>query len=450
MDICLDIKNCTSVEQSLQRFTAKELLQRPNQYRCEKCNKLVDAQKQTTIRTLPKVLTIQLKKFGYSGRNGSKVNRHVKFSEKMDLKPFVSIKEDSLYDLCGVLVHAGHSCGSGHYFTFVKCNGGWFRMDDDEILAVNRNTVLSQCAYLLFYEKVSEGSSKPNEQKIEGLKQKIEEPVDLKETNEKSAGLNDLESSEAKSPKPIWPVYQSKLSLPDHRPLIPTSPIAQISFEKPIEPTKPAKVNSTLNWNQKPKTTTESKKTVNSTLEFKIKNLSKKSQQFLQDLDILSNGSETKSYPRIKGEPEQKVKADVPEKQKESVAKEQNPKKITDESERQSAAKELKSMKNTDGSEKQKRHAPDQKLKKNIDEILAPNKFEITTNPSEKPCGLKFEQQSRQQSAIRAWNHMVTSDVVFERNKIYAEMEEKNKKKRKSREDMLYDAPMKRQNVMLC
>jgi hypothetical protein len=85
---------------------------------------------------------------------------------------------------------------------------------------------------------------------------------------------------------------------------------------------------------RKPKTTTESKKTVNSTLE-----LSKKSQQFLQDLDILSNGSETKSYPRIKGEPEQKEKADVYEKQRQSVAKEQNPKKIMGESERQSAAK---------------------------------------------------------------------------------------------------------------
>ena len=38
----------------------------------------------------------------------------------------------SVYDLIGVLVHAGSSMNSGHYYSYVKAqNGFWFEMDDD-------------------------------------------------------------------------------------------------------------------------------------------------------------------------------------------------------------------------------------------------------------------------------------------------------------------------------
>jgi hypothetical protein len=46
-----------------------------------------------------------------------------------------------------------------------------------------------------------------------------------------------------------------------------------------------------------------------------------------------------------------------------------------------------------------------------------------------------------QQSRVIPWNHMATSDSVFERNKLQADLDAKKKRKRHTRDDMEYDAP---------
>jgi hypothetical protein len=63
-----------------------------------------------------------------------------------------SSSSSSVYDLIGVLVHAGSSMNSGHYYSYVKAqNGFWFEMDDESVTSVSEKTVLRQKAYLLFY-----------------------------------------------------------------------------------------------------------------------------------------------------------------------------------------------------------------------------------------------------------------------------------------------------------
>ena len=136
MDISLDIKNCNSIEQALYRFSAPELLNKSNQYKCEKCKKLVDAHKRMCIGKEPKVLVIQLKRFNSFFRNASKVTRPVKFSEILDINPYLAASSNEnktvsaapSYTLVGVLVHSGHSCNSGHYYSYVKPSKGsaWY------------------------------------------------------------------------------------------------------------------------------------------------------------------------------------------------------------------------------------------------------------------------------------------------------------------------------------
>lgn len=113
MDLCLEIKHCDSIEKALGLFTKKESLTGRNRYKCEgyansnyvldlsldsnvfwhRCKKLVDAQKQITIHDSPPVLSIQLKRFDFLGMHGSKINRHIRFNEKLDLSLFMSHKE---------------------------------------------------------------------------------------------------------------------------------------------------------------------------------------------------------------------------------------------------------------------------------------------------------------------------------------------------------------------
>jgi ubiquitin carboxyl-terminal hydrolase 36/42 len=122
MDISLDIKNCDSIEQALFRYSASENLNKGNQYKCANCNMLRDAQKRVTIKKSPQILTIQLKRFGFCSSYGSKVTRCVKYPEELKLQPFMSEANvsNTSYQLYGVLVHAGHTCNSGHYYSFVR------------------------------------------------------------------------------------------------------------------------------------------------------------------------------------------------------------------------------------------------------------------------------------------------------------------------------------------
>ena len=209
LDLSLEIaKKADSIDRAMQNFTAVEQLDGDNQYRCEKCDMLVDAAKRLTLHTLPKLLTVQLKRFGgggglmgWSGGMGQKINKHISFPAVLDLARFTSAAIDSqpdesklskkekkalkkkrkrdevtkrsdvspssllegarmggaeqgVFSLCGVVVHHGYSVHSGHYIAYVKApNQMWFQMDDEDVSQVKKATVLQQQAYLLFYKR---------------------------------------------------------------------------------------------------------------------------------------------------------------------------------------------------------------------------------------------------------------------------------------------------------
>ena len=62
------------------------------------------------------------------------------------------------YELYGILVHSGHTCNSGHYYSFCKSpSGTWFCYNDCNVSAVKPDVAMRQQeAYLLFYNKVSQ------------------------------------------------------------------------------------------------------------------------------------------------------------------------------------------------------------------------------------------------------------------------------------------------------
>ncbi|KAJ1649682.1 hypothetical protein IWQ61_009308 [Dispira simplex] len=155
LDLSLEVRHCTSLQRALQTFTKAELLSGKNRYKCEKCNKLVDARKQMTIYQPPEVLTVQLKRFNFGHSFGGKITKEIEYSETLDLGPYLSRRGTKCqYRLYGVLVHAGATCRSGHYFCFIKSSAGtWYCMDDSSVRQVSLSTVLSRSAYLLFYTR---------------------------------------------------------------------------------------------------------------------------------------------------------------------------------------------------------------------------------------------------------------------------------------------------------
>ncbi|KAL3629613.1 hypothetical protein CASFOL_026835 [Castilleja foliolosa] len=154
LDLSLEIVRADSLLKALGHFTAKEQLDGgAKQYQCQQCKHKVKALKQLTIHQAPHVLTVHLKRFS-AHAPGRKIDNKIAFGPTLDLKPFVTGPYDGglQYTLYGVLVHAGWSTHSGHYYCFVRTSSGmWHSLDDNQVYQVSEKKVLEQKAYMLFY-----------------------------------------------------------------------------------------------------------------------------------------------------------------------------------------------------------------------------------------------------------------------------------------------------------
>ncbi|XP_038196734.1 ubiquitin carboxyl-terminal hydrolase 17-like protein A [Arvicola amphibius] len=157
LDISLDIHEAQSVNQALEDLVQAEVLYGDNAYHCDHCQGKTTASKTLTIQTAPKVLLLVLNRF--SVFTGDKVDRKVSYPEFLDLQPYMTEpnRGPSVYVLYAVLVHAGLTCHSGHYFCYVRAgNGKWYKMDDSDVARCDVTSVLSEPAYVLFYIRETE------------------------------------------------------------------------------------------------------------------------------------------------------------------------------------------------------------------------------------------------------------------------------------------------------
>ncbi|KAF5815430.1 putative ubiquitinyl hydrolase 1 [Helianthus annuus] len=163
MDLTVEIQgDAASLEECLDKYTAKEWLEGDNKYKCDGCNDYVLAWKRLNINMAPNILTIALKRF-QSGRFG-KLNKRVTFPESLDLSPYMSEDADGndKYKLYAVVVHVDMLNASyfGHYICYTKdFSGNWYRIDDCKVESVELDEVLSQGAYMLLYSRVSARAS---------------------------------------------------------------------------------------------------------------------------------------------------------------------------------------------------------------------------------------------------------------------------------------------------
>ncbi|MCO5587100.1 hypothetical protein L7F22_041047 [Adiantum nelumboides] len=155
MDLSLDVFKLASVKDALCRYFQPEVLDGSNKYKCEKCKKLTAAKKQMSVSQAPNVLVIQLKRF--ENFYGGKIDRHISFEEDLELHSHMcrgSQDQGAEYLLYGVIVHAGYSQDSGHYYSYVKdVHGKWFCCNDAHVTSVSVKSVLSEKAYILFYAR---------------------------------------------------------------------------------------------------------------------------------------------------------------------------------------------------------------------------------------------------------------------------------------------------------
>ena len=82
-----------------------------DQFKCDKCNALVDANKCTLIKTLPNFLSVHLRRFKYDEikKGMTKLTWQIPFSPKIIMKPNYNGKDEKsvVYKLVGVVAHLG-------------------------------------------------------------------------------------------------------------------------------------------------------------------------------------------------------------------------------------------------------------------------------------------------------------------------------------------------------
>ncbi|ETO16306.1 hypothetical protein RFI_21048 [Reticulomyxa filosa] len=188
-------KSHINVYDCLKLFTAPEVLETP--WKCKACDKNREASKQLHLWRLPEILIIHLKRFvggvmGFLGGYGRKIQGLVDFPIRdLDLTPYLPEEQKSQsvvpkYDLFAVIVmcvcakknllifvafnHFGIMEG-GHYWAYVRTdrfaqcpnigqfkqddvqNEEWYRFDDQKLMPLKREDVVSANAYVLFYRR---------------------------------------------------------------------------------------------------------------------------------------------------------------------------------------------------------------------------------------------------------------------------------------------------------
>ena len=125
-----------------------------NDYYCVMCKNTSQGMYATYLSVLPNIIIIILNR-----GEGLQYNVKIKFDENLNLKNYVEyFKEDSFYELIGVVTHYGQSGASGHFMARCKSpiNGLWYLYNDALIKKLEYFTdenFSESNPYILFYKK---------------------------------------------------------------------------------------------------------------------------------------------------------------------------------------------------------------------------------------------------------------------------------------------------------
>jgi len=119
--------------------------------------------KQLLFKTLPRILTICLKRLQFSAERGDfyKSTCLVDFPENLNMQNYCSHENINLnqsfykYQLYGIGNHYDDGRGGGHYTSIIKnANMKWYEYNDECVYQIDSNKIVTANAYCLFYRNI--------------------------------------------------------------------------------------------------------------------------------------------------------------------------------------------------------------------------------------------------------------------------------------------------------
>ncbi|XP_066301644.1 ubiquitin carboxyl-terminal hydrolase 40-like [Branchiostoma lanceolatum] len=122
------------------QYVEMERLEGKNQYRCEQCNKLVNARKGARLKKLPPILSFSLLRFSYDYVKWERYKETGKFTfpKELDMAAFcqdADQEKDTMYELFSMVIHKGSAHG-GHYHAYIRDVdrlGVWIPPEEQEV-----------------------------------------------------------------------------------------------------------------------------------------------------------------------------------------------------------------------------------------------------------------------------------------------------------------------------
>lgn len=162
-----DLQGPESIQDILGDYIEREVLTGDNQFCCNKCDSLQDAERIVHFKKLPPTLLLQLKRFKYSETKQANVKLLTKIKYPLSLNIKLRDDDENLiemeYELSSLVIHIGRGPYHGHYISICKSEQfGWLLFDDEIVEAITEETVLQffggeneeATAYLLFYDMI--------------------------------------------------------------------------------------------------------------------------------------------------------------------------------------------------------------------------------------------------------------------------------------------------------
>jgi len=138
----------------LDTFTKEEVLDGDEMPTCERCKTRRKSTKRYSLYRLPKILVVHLKRFSPSERNRNKLSTTVTFPlNGLNLSRYTDSVTNCSYNCYAISNHSG-TLYSGHYTAYAKHaqSGQWHSYNDSRVSKCSSSNVISNEAYLLFFE----------------------------------------------------------------------------------------------------------------------------------------------------------------------------------------------------------------------------------------------------------------------------------------------------------
>ena len=126
-----------------------------NQYYCNCCKKLCDAEIRSTILIPPDYLLINID----YGKNKIYMPSSINYDEEIDISKYVTLNigKSNKYRIIGICSHLGDSGMYGHYVAFCKNkqDNKWYQFNDSFVSETNIESIkYGGTPYLLLYERI--------------------------------------------------------------------------------------------------------------------------------------------------------------------------------------------------------------------------------------------------------------------------------------------------------